>query len=144
MDPQTRLLLAQDLRRDEGVRKKPYRDSLGIWTVGVGHNLESGPILSDAAVQQILLDDLDATLQFLDLHCPWWLSQDPIRQRVLANMAFNLGPHLLEFHQTLSAFQAGNFALAAAGMRASVWAQQVGARADRLALMTESGLPLPT
>jgi lysozyme len=142
MDPQTKLLLAADLRRDEGVRKKPYRDSLGVWTVGVGHNLESGPVLSDAALQQILMDDIDATLAFLDLHCPWWLSQAPIYQRVLANMAFNLGPKLLEFHDTLSAFQAKDYETAKQQMLKSLWGTQVGARADRLAQMTETGQEL--
>lgn len=32
--------LIHDLRRDEGVREKPYQDSKGIWTWGVGHNLQ--------------------------------------------------------------------------------------------------------
>jgi lysozyme len=142
MDPQTRLLLAADLRRDEGVRRKPYKDSLGIWTVGVGHNLESGPILSDAAVQQILVDDIDTTLHWLDVALPWWLNLDPIRQRVLANMAFNLGPGLLEFRHTLAAMKAQDFSTAADGMRSSAWAGQVGARADRLAQIMETGVPL--
>lgn len=29
-----------DLERDEGVRIKPYQDTEGIWTWGVGHNLQ--------------------------------------------------------------------------------------------------------
>lgn len=31
---------------DEGRRAQPYQDSLGIWSVGVGHNLEANPIPS--------------------------------------------------------------------------------------------------
>ena len=27
------------LRRDEGVRFKPYQDTVGKWTIGVGRNL---------------------------------------------------------------------------------------------------------
>jgi lysozyme len=139
MDPATRDALLQDLRRDEGVRLTPYKDSLGVWTVGVGHNLEHGPALSEAAVQQILRDDLAATEAWLDLHLPWWLTLDPVRQRALANMAFNLGPRLLQFHQTLTALQAHDFATAAQGMRQSLWGTQVGARADRLANLVEHG-----
>lgn len=142
MDPQTKLLLAQDLRRDEGVRSRAYQDTKGIWTVGVGHNLLSGPVLSQQAIAQILSDDLDSTFQFLDLHLPWWLNLDPVRQRVLANMAFNLGHGLLEFHQTLGFIQAGNYPAAAHAMLQSQWATQVGARADRLAQIMESGNPL--
>jgi rare lipoprotein A len=29
---------------DEGRRNKPYRDSLGNWTVGIGHYLDAGPL----------------------------------------------------------------------------------------------------
>ena len=29
------------LKRHEAVREKPYKDSEGIWTWGVGHNLQA-------------------------------------------------------------------------------------------------------
>jgi GH24 family phage-related lysozyme (muramidase) len=28
------------LKVDEGIKSKPYRDSLGKWTIGVGRNLD--------------------------------------------------------------------------------------------------------
>jgi lysozyme len=93
-------------------------------------------------VQQILFDDIETTLHWLDVALPWWLNLDPIRQRVLANMAFNLGPGLLEFRHTLAAMKAQDFAGAAAGMRQSAWATQVGARADRLAQIMDTGQEL--
>jgi lysozyme len=33
--------LKKELRRDEGVRYSPYKDSVGVWTVGCGWNLEA-------------------------------------------------------------------------------------------------------
>jgi lysozyme len=68
-----------------------------------------------------------------------------LRQRALLNMAFNLGWNpqapggLDDFKNTLRAMQDGHWTLAAAGMRASLWARQVGARAERLARMIETG-----
>ena len=37
-------LLIAELRRDEGVRYSPYKDSKGILTVGVGHNIEASAL----------------------------------------------------------------------------------------------------
>ena len=35
--------LIDDLKRDEGLRLKAYQDSVGVWTIGHGHNLEADP-----------------------------------------------------------------------------------------------------
>ena len=76
----------------------------------------------------------------LDLALSWWRGLDDVRQRVLVNMAFNLGiTRLLGFKNTLAAMQAGNYADAAKGMLDSKWATQVGARATRLAAMMRDG-----
>ncbi len=32
--------LGQDLVRDEGCKEKPYQDSEGIWSWGIGRNLQ--------------------------------------------------------------------------------------------------------
>lgn len=133
-------LLDAELRRDEGVRYNPYNDSRGIPTVGVGHNLQAVPIpagwsypLTDDQVDTLLGHDLTVTFAGLDLHHPWWRQMDEVRQRVLANMAFNLGETRLDgFVNTLHAMQTGDYLGAAAGMEASAWACQVGARAKRL------------
>ena len=37
--------LRRDLVRDEGKRLRPYRDSLGNWTVGVGHLLTGNDLM---------------------------------------------------------------------------------------------------
>lgn len=55
----------QHLKQREGVRAKAYLDSVGIWTIGVGHTAMAGPpkpkkgmILSDKEIDQILAHDL--------------------------------------------------------------------------------------
>jgi lysozyme len=134
-----RQALVSNLIRDEGIRLKPYLDTTNHITIGVGRNLTDKGISRDEAL--LLLDnDIDAALVELRVALPWFVALDEVRQRVLANMAFNLGlPKLLGFHNTLRAIANGDWPAAAAGMRASLWAQQVGKRAERLAAMMASG-----
>ncbi|WP_042298943.1 glycoside hydrolase family protein [Paraburkholderia kururiensis] len=144
-------LMDKELRRDEGVRYVKYLDTKGIPTTGVGHNLLASPLpagwkfpLNDAQVDQLLDHDLTVTFAGLDLHLPWWRKLDEVRQRVIANMAFNLGvDKLLGFKNTLAAVQRGAYAIAAAGMKASAWYKQVGDRSVRLCKAMESGV-MPT
>lgn len=137
-------LLIQELRIDEGVKYEPYLDSVGIKTVGVGHNLQAHPIdfsypLTDEQVDELLASDLKETFSQLDKHLPWWRNMSYPRQRALANMCFNMGINgLMTFHNTLAAMEAGNLDVVVAGMKASKWANQVGARAVRLEELMEN------
>ena len=140
-------LLDKELRRDEGVRYVEYLDSKGIPTTGVGHNLRASPLpggwtfpLSDDQVDGLLASDLTMVFSELDAHLGWWRVMSYARQRVLANMCFNMGINtLLEFHNTLAAMQRGDYETAAEGMAASAWAGQVGDRAVRLEVMIRAG-----
>ncbi|WP_261533130.1 glycoside hydrolase family protein [Burkholderia multivorans] len=145
------ILLETELRRDEGVRYYRYLDSRGIPTTGVGHNLRARPLpagwkypLSEAQVNQLLAEDLADTFAELDRRLSWWRKLDEVRQRIIANMAFNLGvDKLLGFKNTLASVERGAYVAAARGMRASLWYTQVGQRAERLAKAMESGV-MPT
>jgi lysozyme len=132
MDDFTRMRFAAQLERNEGRRSRAYQDSRGIWTVGVGHNLQSTP-LSDHAIDVIRDDDIAAKELELLAALPWVSTLDPPRLCVLLDMAFNLGVHgLLEFRQMLGFVLVGNWDKAADAMRDSKWAEQVGGRAIRL------------
>lgn len=138
MTEATRNLLLTDLKRDEGRKDQPYRDSRGILTIGYGHNLEAAP-LCEVALQVQLEVDLAAHLAALDAALPWWRQQPEPVQRVLGNMGFNLGAgRLVMFKQTLAAIQAGKYREAAAALRTSLYAKQVGDRAERLAKLLET------
>jgi len=131
--------LRAELTLEEADRLRMYYDSRGIPTIGIGHNLRDKPI-SQAAVDQIFADDVSEVVQQLTEKLPFWSGLDPVRQQVLADMAFNLGiDGLLGFHHTLICTQAGQYGAAAEGMRASEWFKQVGVRAVRLANMMETG-----
>ena len=88
----------------------------------------------------LLAFDIERFGAQLDRAIPWWRGLDDVRQRVLLNMAFNLGTaKLMEFTNTLGNIRAGRWEAAAEGMLKSKWAGQVGARAVRLAKMMKTG-----
>jgi lysozyme len=149
-------LLEAELRRDEGVRYVIYLDTAKPpkRTTGVGHNIDVAPLpagwvfpLTDAQVNQLLDRDVATTLAKLDRALPWWRQLDEVRQRVLANMCFNMGigdastgKGLLGFRNTLAAMQRGAYSVAAAGMKNSAWYWQVKQRAVRLCAAMETGV----
>lgn len=155
MDQANERQLVVELRCDEGVRYVRYLDTKGIPTTGVGHNLQARPLpvgwtypLSDAQVDQLLEQDLEAVYVDLDRNLPWWRDLNDVRQRVICNMCFNLGiTKLLGFVNTLAAARQGRYADASRGMLNSAWAAQVGiydrngqpGRALRLANMMRDG-----
>ena len=137
MSLQARLLT--QLLRDEGLQLRPYRDTVGKLTIGVGRNLDDKGISREEALEMLDHDVSEAT-QSLTETLPWVTSLDEARQGVLINMAFNLGLRgLLQFHQTLQAVENGHWRAAAQHMLDSKWARQVGPRATRLALQMETG-----
>ncbi|RJG06237.1 lysozyme [Noviherbaspirillum cavernae] len=135
--------LANQLVIDEDIRLKPYRCTAGRLTIGVGRNLDDVGITKSEAMM-LLGADIDRVEADLDRCLPWWRGMSDVRQQVLSNMCFNMGignskRGLLSFRNTLAAMQRGDYKVAARGMRDSSWANQVGARAERLAKMMEEG-----
>jgi lysozyme len=139
MDP----LLVQELTRDEGMQHEAYRDSLGNWTIGIGHLLGSRPRMTEITTneaQALLAGDVAEAIEIVaDLFAPLSLLKhvNGPRYRALVNMAFNLGYKLRVFKKFRAAVLAENWPLAATEMLDSLWAKQVGSRATRLAHMIQ-------
>lgn len=134
-----RELLTYELSRDEKVRTKPYKDSVGKLTIGVGRNLDDKG-LSKAEINILLNNDINDCESDLDREIPWWRQLSDNRQRVLLNMCFNLGiPRLKGFKNMLRDVQNGLYDQAAVEMTDSLWARQVGGRAVRLAKLMKNG-----
>ena len=133
------MTLREQLIRDEGKVLTPYRDSMGLLTIGVGHNLDAHGI-SDEVCDLLLTEDIARVEAGLRVRLPWARKLGDVRYAVVANMAFNLGlGGLMQFRKALAAMQAGDWTTAAAEMLDSRWAGQVGARATRLARQMETG-----
>jgi lysozyme len=131
--------LIQQLRRHEGERLKPYRCTAGKLTIGVGRNLDDRGITAEESAY-LLSNDIDRVWTELRVRLPWMAGLNDVRQRVLLDMAFNLGiDGLLKFRNTLATIEAGNYQKAGEMMLDSLWAKQVGMRAQRLSRMMQTG-----
>lgn len=134
MSAQLRAMLV----RHEGIRLKPYRDTVGKLTIGVGRNIEDRGISSDEAELMLDNDIVDHTREAQRLAC--FVKLDPVRQDVLIDMVFNMGlPRVQGFKKFLVALEQGDWLRAKAEMLDSKWASQVGNRAIELAKMIETG-----
>lgn len=133
------------LKRDEGVASQPYKDSLGYWTIGVGHFIgeELEQIqLNKGAIDALLDDDIAvAWLAVLNIFGAEFVqSLVPARQHALLNLAFNLGEtRLRRFTKAIAAMQRGEWENAAAHFKDSLWAKQVKTRSDRVCFMILTG-----
>ena len=133
-------LFKTDLNRDEGNRLKPYTDTKGNITIGVGHNLTANGI-SPAVRDFILTEDINDAIASLDMAFPVWSGLSEPRQRALANMVFTLGlTRFLEFKDMLACIRNGDFMGAAAAALDSPWAKiEAPSRAARIATLLENG-----
>jgi lysozyme len=127
------------LVRHEGLRLKPYTDSVGKLTIGVGRNLDDVGISRDEAMA--LLDaDIDKALAAL-MGFSWFSYMDETRQAALADMVFNVGlSRFLCFSRMIAAIEREDWAGAARELLDSAYAKQVGARAVELADQLHTGV----
>jgi lysozyme len=137
------LKLYNQLVLNEGKKNKPYEDTVGKTTIGIGRNLDDVG-LSEDEIQYLWMNDIKRVEGDLDKHLSWWRGLDVIRQRVMIDLCFNMGigneQHgLRSFRNTLEAVRTGHYREAAAGLLSSKWAKQVKGRAIKLASMMETG-----
>lgn len=125
--------LAKMLIEHEGFRGKPYKDTVGKTTIGIGRNLEDKPITMDEA-RFLLKNDMKDAVADAEALFPVFSQIDVGRQAVLCDMAFNLGRNRLSrFFKFIHAVNSGDYNTAADEMLDSLWAKQVGRRAQTLA-----------
>src|SRR5690554_394255 len=124
--------LEKTLARHEGLRLKPYLDTVGKLTIGYGRNLDDVGISQEEALS-MMRNDIVVSRRELSQY-GWFKRLDENRQGVLINMHFNLGlPRLLTFRKMIAALEKGDYNEASEQMLDSRWAVQVGNRAVELA-----------
>jgi lysozyme len=120
------------LVRDEGIRLKPYEDSVGLITIGVGRNIEQNGISYDEAMFMLQNDVARCMKEAASFK--WYTELTEDRQVAIVNMIFNLGmPRFQKFKGFIAAMSEHDYDRAAFEMMDSRWAVQVGDRAKRLA-----------
>jgi lysozyme len=127
--------LIEMLKKHEGFRGMPYKDSLGILTIGYGTKL---PITEEEA-ELLLKHRLDNKILKLSEKEPFYLDLPETAQKVIANMAYQLGVGgVLRFKKMWAALKEGNYQKAADEMLESKWAKQTPNRAKELAEIMRS------
>lgn len=142
--------MRNELFRDEDRRLFVYDDATGKPiapgtlvkghpTIGVGRALDTHGISREESAY-LLNNDIESCIAALSSRLTWWEQLDDVRQRVLVNMAFNMGVSgLMSFKKTLAAIGAHNWTEAAAEILDSDAARQLPVRYERLAEMMRTG-----
>jgi len=129
--------IIEQLKLHEGFRSKPYKDTEGYLTIGFGRNLDAKGISKEEG-EYLLMNDLDEAFELL-FDKPYFNKLSEVRKKVLLDMAYNLGSKFFQFKKMIAALKEDNYDKAADEMLDSLWAEQVGKRAKRLALMMRTG-----
>lgn len=150
------------LIKHEGKRLRRYRDTLGIWTIGVGLNLEQAGAremvarvgadydallagtadLTPEQCDHLLSQCIISTIEWLTKVFPEFSTYSVTRQVALIDMAFMGEGHFLTFHHLIADVKDGDWISASNEALASKWAEQVGQRAHEVALMLSSDITL--
>lgn len=138
--------IKQMIIKHEGLRTRPYKDSLGLWTVGVGHLIGDGKSLPDNMNREFSKDEVMAMFEQDFAHhyaiaqnTPGWDKASETAKGAMIDLAFNMGQWWKKFPNTAKALAAGDWSAAAAGLRDSKWASQVKGRAATITAMIEQG-----
>lgn len=150
--------LETSLRANEGVRDKPYVCPAGKLTIGIGRNIEDRPFtgrelralydageititLTPAGIRNVLLADMKLHTDLCRAIVDNWQDLDEVRQTVLAEMCFQLGPNRFAgFKQMIKAIEGRDWMRAALEALDSKWAREDSPeRARKLANILETG-----
>lgn len=122
----------EELIRDEGYRRFPYRCTAGKLTIGIGRNLQSNGLSREEA-EYLLNNDISKVIADLRRLFREFDSFPESVQRVLINMRFQLGPGTFrQFRRFRTACRRHKWRKAAREMINSRWYRQTPNRAKRL------------
>ena len=135
-------IVKEDLVRHEGYVTEIYLDSENLPTFGIGHLVTEndmeftwpvGTPVTDERILQVFHDDCNVAYSDACTLVLNFAGQSVDAQRVIVNMAFNLGRNRLgKFKKFLSAVNEGNYDKAADEMIDSKWYRQVKTRGVEL------------
>jgi len=154
MTPETK----HQREQEEGRRHDLYRDSLGLWTIGVGHLVSGDMNLTEQEARDLLArrgtpapwsdEQIDAQLEADDEAnmlavqrlFPFVVNLPERVQCGLYDMAFQLGPaRCASFKRMWTCLQHGDYAGAQREALNSLWHQQTPGRCERVAAMIGGG-----
>lgn len=137
------------IKAEEGCRLTAYKDSVGVWTIGWGTNLEAhgydkaecaGMTWAQQQADEALQDEIDLVVAQIDKRWPDWVKLDDVRQAAIVSAVYQLGaPGAAHFLATIAAIRSHDWGTAAEQMLKSRWAKQTPKRVQRNAEMIRTG-----
>jgi lysozyme len=136
------------IKGHEGVRLEPYQDSLGLWTVGVGHLIGDGKTLpAEWKGKKLTMQEVDdlfaqdfAHHKEMAKKVPGWDLANETGQAALIDLTFNMGgAWYKKFPAAAKALASGDFSKAADELTDSLWYKQVKDRAKTIVSMVRGG-----
>jgi lysozyme len=136
------------IKKHEGVRLEPYQDSLGLWTVGVGHLIGDGKSLpAEWKGKKLTMQEVDDLFAKDFVHhkemaknVPGWDLANETGKAALIDLTFNMGgAWYKKFPNAAKALAVGDFNKAADELTDSLWYKQVKDRAKTIVGMIRSG-----
>lgn len=150
------------LRVDEGLKLTVYPDTLGYWTVGIGHLLtkikdkakaiqildtlvgrKTNGVITEKEARQIFANDVAAVKKQIknsSILAPIYDKVSDTRKLAIINMVFQLGLAGAEgFKNSLTLISNAQYTQAGKNMRASKWYSQTPNRAERVIKVLTSG-----
>jgi len=117
------------IKRNEGLRLKPYHCKAGKLTIGYGRNLEAKGI-SIKEAEYLFGNDMKIVAKQVANRIKFYKKLSYKRKMVLVDMAFNMGIEgLLSFKKMLGAMKRRDFMEAGKELMRSKYAEQVKTRA---------------
>jgi len=96
------------IKKFEGCKLRAYQDSVGKWTVGVGHTLGAyeSQVISQEEADRLLAADLVSAEKCINNSIPYGITQNQFD--ALCSFVFNLGCGALRNSQLLRKLQEGD------------------------------------
>jgi GH24 family phage-related lysozyme (muramidase) len=132
--------------KHEGKVMKPYKDSLGLWTVGVGHLIGDGKSLppewnrtfTEAEVMALFDKDFEHHKDAAE-KIPAYNKISGRGKAALIDLTFNMGPTWWKkWPNLMKQLQAGDMQGAAKNLAESTWASQVKSRAGTIISLVQN------
>jgi len=155
------------IMQHEGKFNFPYKDSKGLWTIGVGHLIDGHgktlppeyaaykdngaandkknnrtPAMTDEQVNELFEKDY-VKHKAIAMKTPGWSLANENGQSAMIDLSYNMGEwfNTKEWRNSnaVKALKAGNFESAADHLKDSLWYQQVKGRAVKIVNMMRNG-----
>ena len=140
-------LAKNTILKHEGFKTRPYKDSKGLWTVGVGHLIGDGKSLpkeydrefSKEEIQALYEEDFKEHKKAAE-KIPGYNNLNEKGQTALIDLTFNMGPSWYKkWPMLVKQLEAGDIEGAAKNLEGSDWYKQVKSRGPEVVALLRQG-----